>query len=60
MNKYINMILLKLSLKYNVFYMEKVNYVNGRSYKTYFVKFSNVKEEFKSKRDLLIFLSNYK
>lgn len=59
MNKYINMILLDISLKHKIFYMEKINYNGGSSYKTYFIKFSNVKEEFKSKRDLLIFLSDY-
>ena len=57
--KMINMLLQKLSLKYDVFYMEKRNYRGGKTYKTFTIKIGNVKEEFKSERDLLLFLKDF-
>ena len=57
--KMINMLLQKLSLEYDVFYMEKRNYRNGKTYKTFTIKIGNVKEEFKSERDLLLFLKDF-
>ena len=57
--KMINMLLQKLSLEYDVFYMEKRNYRDGKTYKTFTIKIGNVKEEFKSERDLLLFLKDF-
>lgn len=57
--KMINMLLQKLSLEYDVFYMEKRNYRNGKIYKTFTIKIGNVKEEFKSERDLILFLKDF-
>lgn len=59
MDKMINMLLLKLSQQYKVFYMEKRNYKKSKVYKTFNIKIGNIKEEFLSKRDLLIFLSEF-
>lgn len=53
------MLLQKLSLEYDVFYMEKRNYHDGKIYKTFTIKIGNVKEEFKSERDLLLFLKDF-
>lgn len=53
----INMLLLDFSKKSNVFYMEKRNYNQGRVYKTYIVKHDNKTKEFKSKYELLTYLS---
>lgn len=57
--KMINMLLQKLSLEYDVFYMEKRNYHDGKIYKTFNIKIGNIKEEFKSERDLLLFLKDF-
>ena len=57
--KMINMLLQKLSLEYDVFYMEKRNYRDGKTYKTFTIKIENVKEEFKNERDLLLFLKDF-
>ena len=57
--KMINMLLQKLSLEYDVFYMEKRNYRDGKTYKTFNIKIGNIKEEFKSERDLLLFLKDF-
>ena len=57
--KMINMLLQKLSLEYDVFYMEKRNYRDGKTYKTFTIKIGNVKEEFKNERDLLLFLKDF-
>ena len=58
--KMINMLLQKLSLEYDVFYMEKRNYRDGKTtYKTFTIKIGNVKEDFKSERDLLLFLKDF-
>ena len=53
------MLLKKLSLEYNVFYMEKRNYKEGKTYKSFFIKIGNIKEEFKSEMDLLLFLKDF-
>lgn len=53
------MLLQKLSLEYDVFYMEKRNYKEGKTYKSFFIKIGNIKEEFKSERDLLLFLKDF-
>lgn len=58
-DKMINMLLIKLSQQYKVFYMEKRNYKSGKIYKTFNIKIGNIKEEFLSKRDLLVFLSEF-
>ena len=57
--KMINMLLQKLSLEYDVFYMKKRNYHDGKIYKTFTIKIGNIKEEFKSERDLLLFLKDF-
>lgn len=57
--KMINMLLQKLSFEYNVFYMEKRNYKDGKTFKTFIVKIGNIKEEFKSERDLLLFIKDF-
>jgi len=59
-DKMINMLLIKLSQKYYVFYMEKRSYNNNRINKSYLVKINNITQEYRNKRDLLIYLSNYK
>ena len=57
--KMINMLLQKLSLEYDVFYMEKRNCRDGKTYKKFTIKIGNVKEEFKNERDLLLFLKDF-
>ena len=59
-DRMINMLLLNLSKKYNVFYMEKRTYKEMQTYKNYSVKIDELKKEFKSKRDLLTYLSKLK
>ena len=53
----INMLLLKLSKEYDIFFMERRTYKDNKIYKSFFIKIGNIKEEFKNKRDLLIYLS---
>lgn len=55
-DKMINMLLIKLSEKQNIFYMEKRNYINGKTYKSYIISIKKQSEEFKSKRELLLYL----
>jgi len=57
--KMINMLLKHLSLEYDIFYMEKRNYKQGKTYKSFFIKIGNIKEEFKSETDLLLFLKDF-
>ena len=57
--KMINMLLQKLSFEYDVFYMEKRNYRDGKTYKTFIIKIGNIKEEFRNERDLLLFLKDF-
>lgn len=57
MSKYINMILIKLSFNHKVFYMEKRNYKNGKSYKTYIIRIDELTKEFTKQYDLLNWLS---
>ena len=57
--KMINMLLQKLSFEYDVFYMEKRNYHDGKIYKTFNIKIGNIKEEFRNERDLLLFLKDF-
>ena len=57
--KMANMLLQQLSLEYDVFYMEKRNYHDGKIYKTFNIKIGNIKKEFKSERDLLLFLKDF-
>jgi hypothetical protein len=56
-DKMINMLLLKLSKKHDIFFMEKRNYRDDKVYKTFIVKIDKTREEFRNKRDLLMFLS---
>ena len=58
-SKYIDVLLYKLSLKYDIYYMEKITYKDGKKYKNYFIKIAECKEEFRNKKDLLIFLSEF-
>ena len=53
------MLLQRLSLQYDIFYMEKRNYKEGKIYKSFFIKIGNIKEDFKSERDLLLFLKDF-
>ena len=57
--KMINMLLQKLSFEYDVFYMEKRNYKDGKTFKTFIIKIGNIKEEFRNERDLLLFLKDF-
>ena len=55
-DKMINMILIKISQKHDVFYMEKRSYKNNKIYKSFIVKIDNITNEYKSKTDMLISL----
>lgn len=57
MDKMINMLLIKHAQKHKIFYMEKRSYNQGRINKSYYVKIDNMKQEFRSKRNLLTYLS---
>ena len=59
-DKMINMLLLKLSKARSVFYMEKRTYKDMKIYKSYIITINKKKEEFRSKKDLLIYLSRLK
>ena len=56
-DKMINMLLISLSKNHNIFYLEKRTYKENKICKTFNIKIDNIKEEFRSKRDLLIYLS---
>ena len=56
-DRMINMLLIKLSKKHDIFFMEKRSYRNDKIYKSFIIKIDKVSEEFRNKRDLLIFLS---
>lgn len=56
-DKMINMLLLKLAKSNDIFFMDKRTYKNSKIYKSYIINIGKDKEEFKSKRDLLIYLS---
>lgn len=56
-DRMINMLLIKLSKKHDIFFMEKRSYRNDKIYKSFIIKIDNVSEEFRNKRELLIFLS---
>lgn len=58
-DKMINMLLLKFSRTHDIFYMEKRNYKVDKVYKTFIIKIDKTSEEFKNKRDLLIYLSKH-
>lgn len=58
-DKMINMLLIKLSKKHDIFFMEKRNYRDDKIYKSFIVKIDKTSEEFRNKRDLLIYLSKY-
>lgn len=58
-DKMINMLLLKLSRTHNIFFMEKRNYRDDKVFKSFIVKIDKTSEEFRNKRDLLIYLSNF-
>lgn len=58
-DKMINMLLIKLSKKHDIFFMEKRNYRDDKIYKSFIVKIDKKSEEFRNKRDLLIYLSKY-
>lgn len=59
-NKMINMLLLNLSKTRSVFYMEKRTYKDMKTYKSYLITINKKKEEFRNKKDLLIYLSKIK
>ena len=56
-DRMINMLLLNISKTKSVFYMEKRTYKNMETYKSYIITINKKKEEFRSKRNLLIYLS---
>lgn len=56
-NKCINMLLISISKKDNVFYIEKKTYKECKVYKSYVLKIGKTKNrEFKSQKDLLLYL----
>lgn len=55
----INMLLLKLSKTHNIFFMEKRSYRDDKVYKSFIIKIDEMNKEFRNKRDLLIYLSNF-
>ena len=59
-DKMINMLLLKISKTKSVFYMEKKTYKDMKIYKSYTITINKKKEEFRNKKDLLIYLSKIK
>jgi len=59
-DKMINMLLLKISKTKSVFYMEKKTYKDMKIYKSYTITINKKKEEFRNKKDLLIYLSKLK
>jgi hypothetical protein len=59
-DKMINTLLLKISKTKSVFYMEKKTYKDMKIYKSYTITINKKKEEFRNKKDLLIYLSNLK
>lgn len=58
-DKMINMLLLRLSEEHEVFFMERRTYKEKKISRSYYVKIDDLKEDFKNKRDLLIYLSKY-
>ena len=51
------MLLLNLSLKHKIFYMEKRNYKEGKCYKDYVVKIDDKESmSFRNKTNLLLYL----
>lgn len=56
-DKMINMLLIKLSKEHDIFYMEKRSYNDDKIYKSFIIKIDDLKKEFRTKRDLLIYLS---
>lgn len=56
-DRMINMLLLKLSKTHDIFFIEKRNYRDVKVYKTFIVKIDETSEEFRNKRDLLMYLS---
>lgn len=58
-DRMINMLLLKLSKEYDIFYMERRTYKDNKVYKSYIVNIDGNNGEYKNKKDLLTNLSNY-
>lgn len=58
-DKMINILLLNLSKTHDIFFMEKRSYRDNKVYKSFIVKIDKTSEEFRNKRDLLIFLSKH-
>lgn len=59
-DKMINMLLLNISKTKSVFYMERKTFKDMKTYKSYLITINKNKKEFRSKRDLLIYLSKLK
>lgn len=55
-DRMINMLLIKLSQKNDVFYMEKRTYKNSKCYKSYILKVDDDTNEFKGKIEILYYL----
>ena len=60
LDRMINMLLINLSKKYKIFYMEKRSYKGDKTYKSFYVKIGKISEEFMNKRDMLKYLSGFK
>ena len=55
-DKMINVLLIKLSNQHDIFYMERRTYKKDKIHKTFIIKIDGTTEEFKSKRNLLLYL----
>lgn len=59
--KMVDMLLINISFKHKVFYLEQRTYKKGKTFKNYKVKIDNDKmQEFNSLTQLLIFLKDWK
>lgn len=59
-DKMIKMLLLKLSLEYDITLIEFKTFKEGKIYNNFRIKIGNISEEFSSKRNLLIWLKDWK
>lgn len=56
-DKIINMLLIKLSKEHDIFYIEKRSYKEDKIYKPFIIKIDKTSQEFRNKKDLLLWLS---
>jgi len=57
-DKMINMLLIKLSKEYKVFYMERRTYKHNKSTKCFILSIDNTTQTFRNKTELLKHLAN--